>query len=338
MAMTTSGKRRPVLSVIVPVFDETDNLSSFLDRLVGVVQALDVTHEIIVVDDGSEDGGTEAVRHLRQQGHPVVLVELSRNFGKELAMLAGYDHARGEATLVIDADHQQPPELIPEMLDAWRRGAEIVDAVRIGTAGSWWPRRACSWLFYSAMSRLSSVPLIENASDFRLLDQAALHHLRACRERGRFNRGLVSWIGFRRVSVSYEARQRDGSESRFSILKLLGYAFDALLSLSATPLRLVGLYGLVLSLVSFAYLAWLVWDAVARSFPIDGFATLAGGVFLLGGSILLAIWMLGEYVARIFEETKNRPEYIVRRVVGPEEKQIERSATDSPSPEPFDGT
>jgi len=307
----------PLISVVAPVFNESEHLVE-LHR--AVTRALDpVTHrfELILVDDGSQDDSAGIIERLRATDPRVGLVQLSRNFGKEAAMIAGYDHARGAAVIMMDADLQTPASVLPSMIQAWQQGAEIVDAVRTQTAGQGLGREWASRVFYWLIRRLANTEIIPDCVDFRLMDARAVHHLRQCRERFRFNRGLISWIGFKRTSIEFEAPERPHGQSRWGTLKLFSYAVDAVLAFSSLPLRLAGVLGLAISALSLLYLVFLVVYRVFVGQPTPGYATVVGGIFLLGGVQLLTIWLLGEYVGRLYEEIKSRPLYIAARVLEP---------------------
>lgn len=306
---------RPLVSIIIPVYNEQENLPELHRRLCEVLDPITRDVEFVMVDDGSRDDSVQVAELLLRRDPRIVLVEFSRNFGKESAMIAGYDHARGQASIVIDADLQTPPEIIPKMIEAWQGGAQIVDAVRTATIGQNPLRTWASSTFYWIMQKLAKTDIIPNSVDYRLLDAQVVDALRKCRERYRFNRGLVGWLGFKRQSIEFVAEDRAAGSTRWSLMHLVGYALDAILSFSALPLRLAGLLGLVISLFSFVYLLFLMFQTVLIWQPIKGYATIVGGIFLLGGMQLLTIWLLGEYVGRLYDEVKRRPLYIVRRVI-----------------------
>jgi len=305
---------QPMLSVIVPVLNEQGNLRPLWSRLTDSLAPVTSDYEVLFVDDGSTDESVREIEALIAEDARVRLIEFSRNFGKEFAMLAGYDHARGRAAVVLDADLQTPPHVIGAMVEKWQQGAEIVDGVRQTTDGLGWARRTASRAFYWIMRRAANTDVVPNAVDFRLMDRRVVEHIRSCRERFRFNRGLAGWVGFRRESVPFVADKRLAGEARWPLVKLIGYAMDAILSFSALPLRIAGLLGLAISFLSFLYLLVIL---VARIFgqPWPGYSSLVGGIFLLGGMQLLCIWALGEYIGRLYEEIKGRPLYIVRRSI-----------------------
>jgi glycosyltransferase involved in cell wall biosynthesis len=322
--MPSTEEYRPELSVVVPIYNEESNLEELHRRIAAALEEVCRDFEIVMVDDGSRDASPRIIEELHRRDPRVRLVALSRNFGKEAALLAAYDHARGRAVVSMDADLQNPPELLPEMLERWRAGAQIVDTVRVSTQGRGWIRGFASWGFYRLMSWLGEVEMTPNAADFRLLDGEVVDHLCRLRERSRFNRGLVRWLGFRREVLEFSAAQRRDGGSRWSTLRLLLYAVDAVVAFSPAPLRFAGLFGLVLSIVSFAYMLSIWYVRIFVGLDVPGYATLVGGIFLLGGVQLISIWLLGEYVARISQEVKQRPVYVVAKTLG-----IEASDPDS---------
>lgn len=329
----SSGESKPPLvSIVVPIHNEQDNVGELHRRLCATLDPLTRDCEFLFIDDGSSDASVRRIEELRARDERVRLIEFSRNFGKELAVLAGYDHAHGQAVVVMDADLQNPPDVLPEMLQKWRAGAAVVDAVRTQTVGQGVLRRGASRLFYWLMSRLANTTIIPDCVDFRLLDQAVVRELRRCRERHRFNRALVSWVGFPRTAVYYVAPPRGGGRSQWGFFRLVGYAMDAIASFSSTPLRIAGLLGLILAVSSFVYLIALMVDRLFFRNPWQGYASLAGGLFLLGGVQLTTIWLLGEYVGRIYEEGKGRPLYIIRRVLDSSGEQPANERGRGPSP------
>jgi dolichol-phosphate mannosyltransferase len=308
----------PELSVLVPMLNEEGNVRLLAERVAASLAGVVESFEILFIDDGSTDGSVEEVRRLASGRAEVRLVALARNFGKEAAMLAGYDHARGRAVVVVDADLQQPPELFASLVGLWRQGFEVVDAVRTETRGIGPWRRRASWAFYALNRRLLGIAMSPDTADFRLMDRAVVDVVRACRERHRFNRALVAWSGFRRASVPYSAAPRHSGVTKWSGLRLAKYAMDGVLSFSVRPLRAVGLLGGVLSSLSFLYLVFVAVLRVVRPELAGadfGYASIIGMIALLGGSQLLCAWLLGEYVGRIYEQVKGRPPYVVRAVV-----------------------
>jgi dolichol-phosphate mannosyltransferase len=312
---TGAGGTAPELSVIVPMHNEEGNVGLLAERISRVLDAEGIAYEVLFVDDGSTDGSAAAVEGLARAIPEVRLVRLARNFGKEAAMLAGYDRVRGRAVVVLDADLQQPPELFPEMLALWRRGYDVVHAVRADTEGISPIRRFASTAFYWINGQLAGVQIPSHAADFGLMDRAVVEVLRQCREQHRFNRALVAWAGFRNAAITYTAAPRHAGRTHWGWRRLIGYAMDGILSFSVRPLRLLGLLGGLVSAMSFGYLTLVAilrigWPELAGA--AFGYASIIGMVSLLGGFQLLGIWLLGEYIGRIYEQAKGRPAYIVR--------------------------
>lgn len=323
----TMRSEQPFITVIAPVYNESRHLHELYRQVTETLRAITPHYEIILVDDGSRDNSVEIIEELRQQDPCVGLVQLSRNFGKEMAMLAGYDHSRGDAVIMMDADLQTPVSVIPKFIEKWQAGADIVDAVRTRTIGQSPLRTFASTAFYWILQHLAHTQIVPNSVDFRLMDAKAVAQLCNCREKFRFNRGLISWLGFKRAFVEFEAADRlDEAGSRWSTLRLFGYALDGVISFSSLPLRISGVMGLGISFLSLLYLVYLVLYRVFIGQPQPGYATVVGGIFLLGGIQLVTIWMLGEYVGRLYEESKGRPPYIAARFLQPDNPQ----GSDSP--------
>ncbi len=310
--MAAGPAHQPELSVVIPVFNESGNIPVLLDRLRTVLTKVASAYEIVFVDDGSRDGSADVLKHAACLDHAVRVVQLSRNFGHQTAVFAGLEHARGAAVLVMDADLQHPPELIPALVDRWRRGSEIVQTVRREPADANPLKRAASRGFYRVLSSLSRFRVTPGAADFRLMSRAAVDAFLACRERCRFNRGLVQWIGFRYEEVPYDAAPRHAGRSKYSWRAMFRLAGDAIFSFSTWPLRLAGLAGLTVSLLAMAYLAFVLWARLFTAHALPGWSSILASVLLIGGVQLLVLWILGEYVGRLYEEVKNRPIYIVR--------------------------
>jgi polyisoprenyl-phosphate glycosyltransferase len=304
----------PLVSVVTPVFNEVEGLTAFHERCTRVMEQVSppVRHEIVFVDDGSTDGSIEVLRALQSADARVRVVELSRNFGHQLAITSGIDHARGDAVVVIDSDLQDPPEVIPAMVERWRAGFRVVYGVRTSRAGESrfkiWTAKA----FYRLVNRLADIDLPADTGDFRLLDQKVVAELRGIREENRYIRGLVAWTGFRQTSVEYAREARFAGESKFAVGRMLRFAADAVTSFSEKPLRFAMQVGVVITVLTAALAAWIVVGRLLSpdsAFP--GFASLAVIVLFLGGVQLLSIGLLGEYIGRIYRETKQRPLYVV---------------------------
>jgi dolichol-phosphate mannosyltransferase len=305
------------LSVVIPVRNEAGVVGALVDRLFPMLAALGEPWEMIVVDDGSTDDTWERLRAVRA-GHPQVrLLRFSRNFGQQAAITAGLDQARGAAVVVMDADLQDPPELIPEFVRLWRAGSEIVYGVR-ATRQETFARRALYRIFYRLLSRLSAREIPRDAGDFCLMDRRVVDVLKRMPERNRFLRGLRSWVGFRSVGVPYDRPRRAAGQPAYSFPGLIGLALDGIASFSYVPLRISAVVG---ALVALAGVLVAVWAAVARmvmtvpNIP-SGWASVIVLVCVIGGTQLVALGVIGEYLARVYDEVKQRPTYVVRDVEG----------------------
>jgi dolichol-phosphate mannosyltransferase len=302
----------PTLTIVVPVYNERENLSALLARLTPVLDRVALPAEVVFVDDGSRDGTPEQISALSGRNPGIRLVRLARNFGHQAALFAGLEHARGQAVITLDGDLQHPPELIPELVRCWQDGYDVVQAVRRRPADESPLKRAGSRTFYRLLSSLTRIRVTPGAADFRLLARPALDAFLDCRERVRFNRGLVQWIGFRYVEVPYDAEPRHAGRSKYSYRAMLRLAGDAIFSFSWWPLRLAGLAGAGVSLAAAAYLAFVLWARFFTDRTLEGWSSILAAVLILGGFQLVVLWILGEYVGRLYEEVKQRPIYIAR--------------------------
>ena len=301
---------QPELTVVIPAFNEEDNLRPMFDRLVAALETEVEGLEIIFVDDGSSDGTWSGISDLARTDGRVRGVRFARNFGHQAAVTAGVDAARGRAVVLIDADLQDPPEIIPEMINKWREGFEVVYAQRETREGETLFKKATAALFYRVLHRVTDVDIPVDTGDFRLMGPRALEAFRALPERNRFIRGLVSWIGFPQTAVRYHREARHAGETKYPFRKMLRFALDALTSFSFLPLRLATFLGFAVSAFSFLYiLVVLVLKAVGISWL--GYTSLMASILFLGGVQLIMIGVLGEYIARIFDEVKRRPLYLV---------------------------
>ena len=297
-------------SVVLPVFNESENLPEVHRRLSVVMAALAEPYEIIYVDDGSRDESGTLLRTLQGSDPHVRVLRLSRNFGHQSAISAGIDHAVGDAVIVMDADLQDPPEAVPDLLAPWRQGHDVVYAIRQGRKENVLKRSAYG-LFYRLLQQVANVEIPLDAGDFCVLDRRVADVLRQMPERNRFIRGIRSWVGFRQVGVPYNRAARFAGQPKYSLLKLLRLAFDGFFSFSYVPLRLASLFGLFVSFLGFLLSVWTVYKRFTLpEFP-SGFATIVVGMMFLGGIQLIALGVIGEYVGRIFDEVKQRPLYII---------------------------
>jgi polyisoprenyl-phosphate glycosyltransferase len=306
----SSSETRDV-SIVVACLDERNNLALLRDRIAETLRPVDVDWTLIYVDDGSSDGSVEVLRRLVAEDPRVRFVSLSRNFGHQAALSAGLDRADGDAVVLMDADLQHPPELLPEMIRLWRSGYDVVNTVRVDDrrfSFKGWTARG----FYALFRRLSDVELKPGAADFRLLDRKVVDELRVLPERNRFYRGLVSWIGFRQIYLPYQpALRRDGS-SKYTLRRMSRLALDGLLSFSEVPLVLVFIVGFAFIAISLIYALWVVVAHIATDRTITGWSSLMVAILVLGSAILLSVGIASLYLAKIYQEVKGRPQYIVR--------------------------
>ncbi|MHB8656820.1 MAG: glycosyltransferase family 2 protein [Solirubrobacteraceae bacterium] len=298
-----------LLSVVAPVFNEEDLVEEFYTRVCSALEGL--RFELVLVDDGSCDGTAAALDRMAAGDPRVRVVCLSRNFGHQTALTAGLDHAEGDAIVMLDADLQDPPELIPRMLDHWRAGCDVVYAVREHRDGESRFKLATARWFYSLFDKLAQVDLDHNSGDFRLLDRRALDALLSMRERNRFLRGMTVWVGYTQAAVPYRRDPRYAGETKYTVSKMLRFSLDAISSFSHRPLQLATLLGFLISTLAFIAIPVVIALRIFGSY-LPGFGSVTIAVLLLGGIQLIALGIIGEYVGRIYDEVKGRPLYLVR--------------------------
>lgn len=305
------------LSVVIPVLNEERSVGTLLQRLEPVLTGLGLSYEIIFVDDGSIDGTMVALRAENARDARVKALSLSRNFGKEIAVAAGLRYARGEAVLLMDGDLQHPPEVIPDLFAAFRRGFDDVYGQRIDRTADSALRRLFSKAFYRTFRALSGTRLPENAGDFRLLSRRAVDALNRIGERARFNKGLYAWIGFKSIGVPFDVPERAGGQiSRWSLRRLIRFALDGLASFSTIPLRIWSVLGLAISLFAFAYSIGFILKTLVFGTDQPGFPTLIVSIMFFAGVQLISLGVIGEYLGRIYEEVKARPLFLVAEELG----------------------
>jgi len=299
------------LSVVVPVFNEQEVLSAFHRRLVTALAHVQGAWEVIYVDDGSTDGTARILRELQVREPAVGMARLSRNFGKEQAMSAGLRLARGSAVVIMDADLQDPPELIPSMLDAWQQSADLVNMRRRSRQGETWLKKATAHAFYRVINRLSEVPIPADVGDFRLLSRRAVDALNQLPERNRFMKGLFAWIGFVQVTLEYDRQPRAAGNTKWHYRKLWNFALHGITAFSLAPLKLATYAGFASAAGAFLYALNFLIKTLTLGEPVRGFPTLIVTILLLGGLQLMATGILGEYLGRLFMESKRRPLYLL---------------------------
>jgi len=305
-----------LISIVVPVFNEADNLRPLYQAVIQQLDAEGLAAELLFVNDGSHDDSMAVLRQLSAEDRRVRVISLSRNFGHQCALSAGMEFARGDAVIVMDADLQHPPEMIPQMVALWRTGVEIVYTIREYDKEVGRMKRWTSAAFYRLINAISDVPIMPGAADFRLMDRSVVECLVAMPERSRFLRGMVSWLGFRQQGLRYRANPRLSGKSKYSLRKMFNLAMEGVTSLSSMPLRVSGFLGLVAALAGLPYAIWAVYARCFTQITVPGWTSLLVAVMFLGGVQLMSIGVIGEYVGRIYTEVKGRPLYLTRELIG----------------------
>ncbi len=328
------GRDLQLLSVVAPLYNEAETVRAFHERVMGALDGFEL--ELVLVDDGSTDGTRAHLEALAAADERVKVVALSRNFGHQPALTAGLEHARGDVVVMIDADLQDPPEVVLEMIDEWRGGSDVVYAVRESRAGETRFKLATANVFYRLFARMTQMELAPNSGDFRLMDRRALRVLLAMPERNRFLRGMSVWVGFRQSAVHYARDARFAGETKFSLPKMLRFSLDAISSFSHAPLQFATVIGFGFALLAFLAIPLTVVARYTNQF-VPGVPSTLIAVFLLGGIQLMTVGLIGEYVGRIYDEVKRRPLYVVDEVTnldGPSADALTAAEADiSPRPQ-----
>ena len=305
------------ISVLIPCYNEEKTLPLLYPELVKLMEGLpNYEWEIMFVNDGSADNTLHILQQLRQQDKRVNYVDLSRNFGKEVAMLAGFDYVTGDCMVIVDADLQDPPALIPEMLKYWEEGYEDVYARRRTRGKESWLRKWLSIKFYKLLQRTSRFDVLQNVGDFRLLDRRCINALKRMRESERYTKGMFCWIGFNKKEVEFDRGDRVAGHSSWGYKQLFSLAIDGITSFTSAPLRISTFVGFVVSMLAFIYMIYVFIKALIWGDPVQGYPSMVILILFLGGIQLLSLGIIGEYIGRIYNETKNRPDYIVREFNG----------------------
>lgn len=304
-----------LVSLVVPVFNERVVLPLFFDRVLPVLATLNLRHEIVLVDDGSEDGGAGYIRSVITRTPGIRLVKLSRNFGKEAAVTAGLEHARGDAVIVLDADLQDPPEQIPAMIKCWQSGADVVLMQRRSRAGETAFKRWSAHLFYRLLNRTSRTDIPVDTGDFRLMSRKAVDALLTLKERNRYMKGMFAWIGMPTRVIQYDRETRAAGETKWDYPGLVGLALEGLTSFSVSPLRWATIIGLIAATIGALFGVWIVVKAMMLGDATSGYPSLVAIISFLGGIQLVSIGIVGEYVGKTYMETKQRPVYLTEEVV-----------------------
>jgi glycosyltransferase involved in cell wall biosynthesis len=306
----------PEISIIVPFYNEGSGVDHFFSEVTAVLIGERLDYEIICIDDGSTDRTVPALLKARESNKRIRIIQLSRNFGKEVALTAGLDHARGQAVIPMDADLQDPPRLIPHLVAKWKDGYQVVNAHRAERMSDSWMKRNTAKIFYKVFNAISDTHIPENTGDFRLLDREVVEALRCMPERDRFMKGLFAWVGYRTTEITYERPARETGVSKWNYWKLFNFAIGGVTAFSTFPLRLFNYIGLAVAALSFLYASLLIIGTLFFGRDVPGYASIMVVVLFLGGIQLVGIGVVGEYIGRVFMEVKERPLYLVQRLHG----------------------
>lgn len=301
------------ITLLIPAYNEELSLPSLYKELVGLMDNQpNYEWEVLFVNDGSKDKTLECIKELRVSDKRINYVDLSRNFGKERAMLAGFDYATGDATVIMDADLQDPPSLIPEMIKYWEEGYDDVYALRKDRGKESWLRKKMSLAFYDILQRSTRIEVLPNVGDFRLLDRSCIEALKKLRESERYTKGMFCWIGFRKKEIKFDRGNRTAGNSSWNFFSLFGLAIEGITSFTTVPLRFATIMGVIVSLTSFIYIMYIILKVFLWGEPVQGYPSMMCVILFLGGVQLLSLGIIGEYLSRVFCESKNRPTYIAR--------------------------
>lgn len=301
-----------LISIVVPVFNEEANIEHFYTEICSVMKPLPYEFELMFVDDGSKDASIFILDQLAQKDNRVKPLYLARNFGHQIALTCGLDHANGDAVITMDGDMQHPPTFLPILIEKWEQGYEVVQTIRKTTEGVSWLKNATSALFYKLMNALSKVKIQPGGSDFRLMDKVVVESFRRYKERARFIRGMIGAIGYKQIQIEFVAPKRFAGSSKFSISKMLHFALDGITAYSKKPLRFAFYMGVVFGVISVGVTSHVIYIKLFTEDAVPGWATISASILFLGGLQLIGIGIIGEYVGRIFEEVKQRPLYFFR--------------------------
>lgn len=313
------------ISIVSSVYNETANIDEFYSRLRAVIKEINnYDFEIIFVNDGSIDATLNHLKRLKNNDERIKIINLSRNFGKEIALTAGLDYSSGDAVIVIDADLQEPPELMPQLIEKWQDGNDVVYAVRKTRGKEPRIKTLAAYFFYRIMKHISRVEIPVDTGDYRLMTRRAVDALTRLREQHRFMKGLFSWIGYKQTGVYYERDSRFAGESSFNLWKLWNFAIDGITSFSFVPLQLSSFMGIIIALVSVLFALYILIETFIRGNPVPGYPSIMVAILFLGGVQLISIGIIGEYIARIYGESKQRPLYFVQDFMGFEDTLLKK--------------
>lgn len=305
-------KKKPLITVLIPMYNEESVLPLLYKELDSVSKKIsDCNFVFLFIDDGSKDASLSIVKNIATKDSRVQYLGLSRNFGKERALLAGFDQVNSDAAIIIDADLQDPPQLISEMIKFWKLGYQDVYAQRINRKGESWLKRSTSHAYYRLLQSTTRIEIQQDTGDFRLLDRACIDALKEFRESERNTKALFSWIGFKKKAIEYDRDPRAAGKTKFNYLRLFNLAIDGLTSFTTTPLRIAGLLGFAVSIVAFIYLLQIIIKNILTGPDVSGYPSMMAVILFLGGVQLMSLGIIGEYVGKVFNETKNRPPYLI---------------------------
>lgn len=309
------------VSILIPFYNEQEVLPSLFERLQSLIDCNDnYQWEVMLINDGSTDNSLCLVKQMRLRDKRFRYIDLSRNFGKETAMLAGFDNVTGDCMVIMDADLQHPPEVIPQMLKLWEEGYDDIYGKRNSRGKEPWLRRKLSLLYYKLLQKTTNVSILQNVGDFRLLDRICIDALCSMRESQRYTKGMFQWIGFKKKEFTFDQDDRVAGNTKWSYIKLLNLAIEGITSYTTSPLKIATVMGLIVSLCAFIYMLFVLIKALVVGDPVAGYPTIMVVMLFLGGVQLLSLGIIGEYIGRIFNETKNRPAYFIREIDGESKK------------------
>ena len=300
------------ISILIPAYNEQETLELLHNRLIKLADNnKSYDFEFLFINDGSRDKTLEIIKKYAKNDNRIAYVNLSRNFGKEIAMMAGFDYVTGDATVIIDADLQDPPELIPEMIKYWEDGYDDIYAKRNSRQGETWFKKMSSQWFYRILQKSTSIPIQIDTGDFRLLDRRCIEALKQIRESQRYTKGMFSWIGYKKKEITYDRDPRVAGDSKWNYFKLINFAIDGITSFTTAPLRISSFFGFIISLIAFIFIVIVIVKTALFGDPVSGYPSLMAVVLFLGGIQLVSLGIIGEYIGRIFNETKQRPLYFI---------------------------
>lgn len=304
------------ITIMVPCYNEEAAIPLFYDRIKPIMDSLEYEGELLFINDGSNDNTLHTIQMLQQNDSRIHYLDLSRNYGKEIAMAAGFDYATGDAVINIDCDLQDPPELIPEMIRYWEEGYDDVYAQRTSRKGETWVKRVTAYLFYRMLARMTRIPILVDTGDFRLLSRRAVNALKRMRESQRYTKGLYSLVGFKKKSIPFERDPRIAGKTKWNYSRLIGLGIEGITTFTTVPLRISTVIGIITSIAAFIYMIFTVLKTLIYGVEFPGYASIVSFILFFGGLQLLGLGILGEYVGRIFHETKQRPLYFVNEYTG----------------------